>query len=201
MSTKYAANLLAAGPSRRFRKLALYEIEDARTAAAFRARLSDDVSEEACYIANYLAKGGDADALAILNRNYRCYPVSSLQWSHTVRLFGKHRYRPAAGTSSTPLTRQSSTSPPPRTKASAKYCPANIRRMKQSPMQGPVSRVLPGEPAMGLANPPLVATQPDVWEHGAAAASCGSLTGAAEPATSSMGAALPRPGAGPGRNP
>ena len=76
--------------------LALYEIDDSRITAAFRARLSDDTSEEACYIANYLAKGGDADALAILNRNYRCYPVSSLQWSHTVRLFGKHRYRPAA---------------------------------------------------------------------------------------------------------
>lgn len=81
---------------KRFVVLALYKIDDARIAESFRRHLSDETTHDAYYIANYLAKTGESDALAILNWNYRKYPVSSLQWSDTVKLFGKHRHWAAA---------------------------------------------------------------------------------------------------------
>jgi hypothetical protein len=74
----------------------LYHIDDRRIYDAFVNRLDDQVTEESYYVAMYLAKQGNPAALATLNRHYFQYPVSSWQWSHTVELFGRYRFRPAA---------------------------------------------------------------------------------------------------------
>jgi len=73
----------------------LGNINDKRIYNAFAARLNDKEEEESYFIANYLAKRGDTNALAILNKHYYRYPIPSWQWSFTVELFGKYRYRPA----------------------------------------------------------------------------------------------------------
>jgi hypothetical protein len=74
----------------------LYHIDDARIYNAFAQRLTDKEDEESYYVASYLAKKGNTNALATLNRHYFQYPVSSWQWSYTVEIFGKFRYIPAA---------------------------------------------------------------------------------------------------------
>lgn len=74
----------------------LYQIDDAAILHAFRERLSEAEDEESYYLANYVAKHGDVSALELLNRHFFRYPVSSLQWSYTVALFGQFRYQPAA---------------------------------------------------------------------------------------------------------
>jgi hypothetical protein len=73
----------------------LYHIDDNRIAQAFRGCATPQVTEEAYYCLNYLAKRGDATALQISNDCYYSYPISSAQWAFTVALFGKFRYRPA----------------------------------------------------------------------------------------------------------
>lgn len=73
----------------------LYHLDDDRIAHAFRRCATPKVTEETYYCLNYLAKRGDATALQTLNEHYYSYPVSSVQWSFTVALFGKFRYRPA----------------------------------------------------------------------------------------------------------
>lgn len=73
----------------------LYQIEDPAIVEAFKKRLSEEEDDVDYFVANYLAKLGDARALEILNRHYFHYPVSSLQWSDTAALFGKFGYRPA----------------------------------------------------------------------------------------------------------
>ncbi|EEF58036.1 hypothetical protein [Pedosphaera parvula] len=73
----------------------LYYIEEPAVLAVFRAQLSEEEDEESYYVANYVAKTGDTKALKILNCHYYLYPVSSVQWSDTVELFGKFGYRPA----------------------------------------------------------------------------------------------------------
>jgi len=74
---------------------ALYAIEDPRILASFRKHLSNRLTWEDYLCLNYVAKTGDKDAMKILNDNYFKYPTSSLQWSYTVRLFGKFHYEPA----------------------------------------------------------------------------------------------------------
>lgn len=74
----------------------LYLIDDQRIADAFAARLNDQETVESYFIANYLAQRGNTAALAMLNRHYGRYPISSYQWAYTVALFGKYHYQPAA---------------------------------------------------------------------------------------------------------
>lgn len=73
----------------------LGNINDKRIYDAFAARLNDKEEEESYLIANYLAERGNTKALAVLNKHYYQYPISSWEWSSTVELFGKYQYRPA----------------------------------------------------------------------------------------------------------
>lgn len=80
---------------------ALYKIDDPAVAAFFKRLVKEsfDDGESLYYPLNYLAKRCDNGALRILSGNgrghYPGYP-GCLQWSTTVELFGKCRYRPAA---------------------------------------------------------------------------------------------------------
>lgn len=86
----------SSNPSTRYQViLMLYEIEDPAVLGAFRRWLSDSEDDTDYWIADYLARHGDSSALASLNRHYFKYPVSSVQWAYTVRLFGRFGYRPA----------------------------------------------------------------------------------------------------------
>ena len=73
----------------------LWNLDDSRIEKEFMKRLSPQPTEEAYYVAQYLAKKGNTIALEILNKNYFMYPISSWQWSFTVREFGRHKYAPA----------------------------------------------------------------------------------------------------------
>jgi len=73
----------------------LCQINDRKIYDNFASRLDDKEDEESYYIADYLARRGNTGALATLNRHYYRYPVSSWQWSYTVELLGKYRYKPA----------------------------------------------------------------------------------------------------------
>lgn len=73
----------------------LYSIDDPKIYAAFAARLNEEEDEESYCIADYIARRGNTAALAVLNRHYFKYPISSAQWSYTVELFGKYKYSPA----------------------------------------------------------------------------------------------------------
>ena len=74
----------------------LYRIDDRRVYDVFAQRLGDKEDEESYFVTLYLAKRGNTAALATLNRHYFQYPVSSLQWSYTAKIFGKFRFMPAA---------------------------------------------------------------------------------------------------------
>ena len=76
----------------------LWNIDDPRIENEFAKRLSDAPTEEAYYVAQYLAKKGNTKALEILNKNNFKYPVSSWQWSYTLREFGRHKFIPAIPT-------------------------------------------------------------------------------------------------------
>lgn len=74
----------------------LYQFDDPIISETFKKFInSNELSKTMYYCLNYLAKKGDMAALKILNKNYFGYPVSSLQWSYTVKLFGKYQYKPA----------------------------------------------------------------------------------------------------------
>jgi hypothetical protein len=73
----------------------LWESEDHRVSREFSKMLSAKVTEEDYFVAQYLAKLGNTNALRILVRNAFEYPVSSWQWSFTLREFGKKKYKPA----------------------------------------------------------------------------------------------------------
>jgi hypothetical protein len=73
----------------------LYNIDDHRITEVMRGCTSPDREEEPYYCTMYLAKQGDTNALAILNKNYYAYPISSWQWSYSVALFGRFGYRAA----------------------------------------------------------------------------------------------------------
>jgi len=73
----------------------LYHIDDKQIDSALRGCATPGATEEAYYCLNYLAKRGDTTALRLLNDHYYEYPISSLQWSYTVALFGKFQYRRA----------------------------------------------------------------------------------------------------------
>jgi hypothetical protein len=73
----------------------LWNVVDQRIDNVYAKKLSHDQTEEALYIAWYLAKKGHADALAILSANNYEYPVSSWEWSYVIKVFAAHNYRPA----------------------------------------------------------------------------------------------------------
>ncbi len=73
----------------------LWNIDDPRIEIDFLKRLSFETTEEAYYVAQYLAKKGNLKALEILNQNNFRYPISSWQWSYTLREFGRHKFTPA----------------------------------------------------------------------------------------------------------
>jgi hypothetical protein len=72
--------------------MALYAIDDPEVLAFMRDHMSEKRTETAYYCTNYVAKTGDVEALGILYANFWAYPVMSLQWATTVRLFGVHKY-------------------------------------------------------------------------------------------------------------
>ncbi len=76
----------------------LWNIDDPRIETEFVKRLSPEPTEEAYYIAQYLAKKGNLKALEILKKKHFIYPVSSWQWSYTLREFGRHKFTPAIPT-------------------------------------------------------------------------------------------------------
>jgi hypothetical protein len=76
----------------------LWNLNDPRIERDFVKRLSPKTTEEAYYIAQYLAKRGNRNALEILNENNFKYPISSWQWSYTLREFGRQRFTPAIPT-------------------------------------------------------------------------------------------------------
>jgi hypothetical protein len=73
----------------------LWESHDPRVYNALLKRLSAEQTKEAMCVAWYLAKRGNAKALAILNQNNYKYPVSSYEWSYVIAVFGKQKYAPA----------------------------------------------------------------------------------------------------------
>jgi hypothetical protein len=73
----------------------LYELEGGSVVKFMRTLATEDTELSNYYALQYLGSRGDRRALEILNKNYFKYPVSSLQWSFTVALFGKYRFRPA----------------------------------------------------------------------------------------------------------
>lgn len=76
-------------------KFDLWKNDDPRIGAAFRQLLTTNVTEEAYFVAQYLAKKGDTNALLILNSHNFEYPIPSVQWSCTLRAFGENRFTPA----------------------------------------------------------------------------------------------------------
>ncbi len=76
----------------------LWNIDDPRIENEFLKRLSAQPTEEAYYVAQYLAKKGNEKALEILNKNSVKYPISSRQWSYTLREFGRQKFVPAIPT-------------------------------------------------------------------------------------------------------
>ena len=75
--------------------LAAYHLGDARVVAAMARHVTSETTAVAYYAANYLAKRGDRQALAVLSSNAGQYGISSAQWATTVRLFGKYKFMPA----------------------------------------------------------------------------------------------------------
>jgi hypothetical protein len=73
----------------------LFRASDPRITNAFKRLLSDKKDREALFVAWYLAKQGDRDALKILNQNFYQYDCSSYEWSYVLPLFGMYDYRPA----------------------------------------------------------------------------------------------------------
>lgn len=73
----------------------LYQIDHPLIEKEFRKFATDELSEEAYYCLNYLAKKGDYKALLMLNKHFYEYPVSSIQWATTIRLFGKYKVKEA----------------------------------------------------------------------------------------------------------
>ena len=73
----------------------LWNLDDPRIERDFVKRLSPKTTEEAYYVAQYLAKKGNKNALEILNKNNFKYPISSWQWSYTLKEFGRHKFIPA----------------------------------------------------------------------------------------------------------
>jgi hypothetical protein len=76
----------------------LWDVNDPRIERDFIKRLSAERTQEAYYVAQYLAKRGNLEALKILSENGAGYPISSWQWSYTLREFGRHHYEPAIPT-------------------------------------------------------------------------------------------------------
>jgi hypothetical protein len=76
----------------------LWNLDDPRIDSEFVKRLSSETTGEAYYVAQYLAKRGNRKALEILNRNNYKYPISSWQWSYTLKEFGRHKFTPAIPT-------------------------------------------------------------------------------------------------------
>lgn len=76
----------------------LWNIDDPRIEKEFVKRLSPEQTEEAYYVAQYLAKKGNRKALEILNENHFSYPISSWQWSYTLKEFGRQKFTPAIPT-------------------------------------------------------------------------------------------------------
>lgn len=76
----------------------LWNLNDPKIERDFVKRLSPKTTEEAYYVAQYLAKRGNKDALEILSRNNFKYPISSLQWSYTLKEFARHKFTPAIPT-------------------------------------------------------------------------------------------------------
>jgi hypothetical protein len=75
--------------------LAAYDLEDPRVVAVMARHVTSETTAVAYYAANYLAKRGDRQALAVLSSNAGQYGISSAQWATTVRLFGKYKFMPA----------------------------------------------------------------------------------------------------------
>ncbi|MDD5756928.1 MAG: hypothetical protein WC324_02380 [Candidatus Omnitrophota bacterium] len=76
----------------------LWNLDDPRIECELVKRLSSETTQEAYYVAQYLAKKGNKKALEILNRNNSGYPISSWQWSYTLKEFGRYKFVPAIPT-------------------------------------------------------------------------------------------------------
>jgi hypothetical protein len=73
----------------------LWDESDPRIEKAYVKRLTHGRTAEDLYVAGYLAKRGNRDAVRILNDNYYQYPVSSWEWSYVIQVFAKQKYEPA----------------------------------------------------------------------------------------------------------
>lgn len=73
----------------------MYQLDDDAVANALKKCTTEDVTAEAYYCLNYLAKRGERQALLTLNRHFGQYPVPSTQWATTIKLFGHFKIREA----------------------------------------------------------------------------------------------------------
>jgi hypothetical protein len=73
----------------------LWDESDPRIEKAYVHRLSHGRTADDLYVAWYLAKRGNRDALRILNDNYYQDPVSSWDWSYVIQVFARQKYEPA----------------------------------------------------------------------------------------------------------
>ncbi len=73
----------------------LLSIKDKRVTAYVRRRFSGTPTQENFYFAIYLIEHGDTSMLAVLNRKYWKWEVSSAQRGDAATLFARQKYRPA----------------------------------------------------------------------------------------------------------
>jgi hypothetical protein len=73
----------------------LAQIRNAKVDMALRPFVTTDEDDTNYLALKYFAESCDPSALAILNRNYFKYGVSSMEWASIVRVFGACRYAPA----------------------------------------------------------------------------------------------------------
>ncbi len=73
----------------------LYHIKNNKVKKALKKTATTNINKITYYSHNYLAKQGDKKSIKMLNNNWHKYPVSSWQWSYTVNIFGKYKYKPA----------------------------------------------------------------------------------------------------------
>lgn len=73
----------------------LMGFDDPGIEEAFKKYLNSDKTKINHYCLYYLAKKGNRKALKILNENFTAYPISSYEFSVTVKLFGLYKYKPA----------------------------------------------------------------------------------------------------------
>ncbi len=75
--------------------LTLLSIKDKRVTVYVRRRFSEIPTRENYHFAIYLFENGDASMLAVLNRKYWEWQVSSVERGVAAKIFGKRKYRPA----------------------------------------------------------------------------------------------------------